>query len=133
MRVLALLIMIFALSGCETAPEPGPEPIYDGPVDIFGAPLGPGSVVSLGEACGGLMGLRCDGAEMGSTYCAYEPEAICGAADQMGECAIAPVACPDIDRPVCGCDGQTYCNACTAAAAGVSVAIDGECASPDMD
>lgn len=127
MRVLTLLIMLCLLSGCETQAEPVPEPVYDGPVDIFGDPIGPGSVVSLGEACGGMMGLRCDGADMGSTYCAYEPEAICGAADQLGQCAIAPVACPDINRPVCGCDGETYANACQARAARTSVVRLGPC------
>lgn len=77
-----------------------------------------------GEACGGLMGLYCAGE---ADYCHYEPEAQCGAADQMGICRTVSPMCTREYRPVCGCDGETYSNACVANAAGVSVAAMGAC------
>lgn len=53
-----------------------------------------------------------------------------GACDAPGICRLRPVGCPDVWRPVCCCDGQTYGNVCEAAAAGVNVASeDGGCSS----
>jgi len=37
------------------------------------------------------------------------------------------VACYDIYMPVCGCNGQTYGNACNAGADGVKKYTDGVC------
>lgn len=73
--------------------------------------------------CGGLLGALCGDGE----FCDY-PNNTCGAADEMGECRPRPQVCTREYAPVCGCDGRTYSNACTAAGAGVDVARQGECA-----
>ena len=130
MRIIIGLIASLVLAACEGTASPeaeAPAEPYDGPVDINGEPVRPGSIVAVGEACGGMMGLRCQGAETGSTFCDYEPADICGAADAMGRCTIAPVACPRHYRPVCGCDGETYANACLARAARTGLAGYGAC------
>lgn len=76
--------------------------------------------------CGGLAGFGC----APSLYCAYTLEAHCGAADMTGICRPAPEVCTEEFAPVCGCNDQTYPNACHAARAKVSVGSSGECAAP---
>ena len=75
------------------------------------------------KACGGFMGLTCGDDE----FCSYAPSDTCGFADALGTCEPRPEACIQVFDPVCGCDGQTYSNACHANVAGVSVASAGEC------
>jgi len=76
-----------------------------------------------GDTCGGLLGDQCADDE----FCDYAPDAICGRADATGTCMPMPEACDLNYDPVCGCDGETYGNACEANMAGVSVETAGEC------
>ena len=75
-----------------------------------------GSSVPVGGKCG--PGQPCGSAG----YC--DVGASCGTA---GTCAVVPTNCTDIGQPVCGCDGITYGNPCTAAGNGMSIAYVGAC------
>jgi serpin B len=62
-------------------------------------------------------------------YCA-RPTGNCNA---EGQCKPMSEICLDQWKPICGCDSQTYSNACYAASQGVSVFYDGDCeTAPDM-
>ena len=63
-------------------------------------------------------------------FCKYPISASCGTDTEAGVCTPKPETCTLDDVPVCGCDGETYSNACEADAEGVSVASDGECDQP---
>lgn len=76
----------------------------------------------VGTECSGLSALLCGQ----GLYCKYE-DSSCGDDDAAGVCTERPEVCAEIFAPVCGCDGETYGNACEAAAAGTSVRSEGPC------
>ena len=85
----------------------------------------PGADVGeIGGMCGGIAGFQCADE---NAYCKYETGVCREIADGAGVCAIRPEVCTMQYDPVCGCDDNTYSNACVAASNGVSVAYQGEC------
>ncbi len=83
--------------------------------------------VEIGETggmCGGIAGFECNNE---GDYCAMEERQCAKVADAAGVCTPKPQACTRDYRPVCGCDGETYSNACMAASRGVNVAHPQEC------
>src|SRR5262244_1975008 len=104
--------------------------------------LGSGVGVLADDKVDGTIGAKCGGdttAHCGAgLYCDFgdgqglKPSS-CGHAGQPGQCAKIPEICTDEFKPVCGCDGKGYTNACRAHEKGVTVAKPGKCFTPKSE
>lgn len=121
-KTVTVLFVSIALSlaACEAREgEPSGPAAPEPATDTAEFPTDPDTGERL---CGGIAGLPCGDGE----YCQFA-EGTCQIADNMGICQPRLDVCTKDYRPVCGCDGRTYGNACTAASFGVSVSHQGPC------
>jgi hypothetical protein len=114
MSFLAVIAAGTSSVGCSAAPED--EVAVDQTEEAVRGPQKCGDKVNHPDPC--APGYFCD--QSASPHC--------GATDQPGVCVKIDRFCTEQYQPVCGCNGTTYGNACSARQASASVLHEGACA-----
>jgi len=109
MRMLALTLVFVGACASRTVPQH--------PTD--------GSAAEVLADGGGQPVCRTNGDCLAGEYCHLDSGCITGV--RMGACRPRPQACTEELSPVCGCDGKSHDNLCSAHAVGVNVAHAGPC------
>lgn len=118
MRSVLGAVALMALAACAPGKSASEAP------PVSDAPQTSPAIGETGGMCGGIAGFQCLNE---NDFCEMKVGECKSIADAAGTCALKPQVCTMDYRPVCGCDDETYGNACAAAAAGVSIAHEGEC------